>query len=182
MKAECCGHMLERVVSSGSRGLSSIGGNYNPSLSPSPALSQSLVWLVTNNFFIKSFRLSGLGVVESAFKRNVWLERNTHNAAPRVLKAARVILLGSPGPSRASSQLGRPCGRTHLFDLPPEILQVVMSFFYPGTLSDRQISSVLQHAADRTTLLPRTIELKPFYPSSQGGQISSQLYPKLQNL
>lgn len=39
-----------------------------------------------------------------------------------------------------------------LLELPPELLPIVLSFVFPGAVSNRQLSPVIQYAADRTAL------------------------------
>lgn len=45
--------------------------------------------------------------------------------------------------------------RLHFLDLPSDLLQLVLSFVCPGTLSDGQILSILHHAVDRNGILER---------------------------
>lgn len=106
-----------------------------------------------------------------ALKRNERLEKEIHQAAIMLLKLSRTVFLGSPAPSSSSNGLARRTPHFLPLDLPSELLQMVLSFVYPGALSDHQIGTVLRHAADRKTLLPRIvaldISLEP--PASQRG-------------
>lgn len=78
--------------------------------------------------------------------------RQRIQAATEVLGAARVVFHGSVAGSSVRPE------QAHLLDLSSELLHEVLSFVYPGALSDRQIGSVVQHAADRRTLLPGPLE------------------------
>lgn len=100
-------------------------------------------------------------MLESALKRNERLAEETQEAACKVLKVGRVVLLESPAPLRYQPELPKPFVWFPLLNLPSELVQLVFSFIYPGALSDRQFLSVVQHAADRTTLLPKIVELQP---------------------
>lgn len=48
-----------------------------------------------------------------------------------------------------------------LLDLPPELAQLLFSLIHPGILSNRQFLAVVQHVMDRTTLLPKIVDLQP---------------------
>lgn len=90
---------------------------------------------------------------------------------------ARTVLLGSPGPSPPSPVLDEPFSRYfRLLDLPPKLLPTVLSFIFLGALSDRQLLSVLQHAADRITLLPQLIVPEPhtLQPSTRAQLVLDQ--------
>lgn len=92
-------------------------------------------------------------MLKAALERNRELVRKTQGAACGILKVGRIVLLGAVGPLRSSPPF--VCFR--LLDLPSELVQLVLSLIYMGALSDRQFSSVIQHAADRTTLLSRIV-------------------------
>lgn len=93
-------------------------------------------------------------------QRNESLQKKLHEGAFGILNASRTILLGTPGPSSSSSTaLAEPSSQhSRLLDLPLEILRMVLGFVFPSPLSDRQIPSILRHAADRSTLLSRMVE------------------------
>lgn len=167
MTADCCGPVLQRLLSLGSRGPQHLYLSFNPALSP---LVRPLVRIISDeNYYVQSFHIDGLYGLEwedgveglegrcqdtlwLALKRNERFQKETHEAALGTLKVARTVLLGSSTPVPSSCVPSEP--NFPLLDLPPELLQVVLSFVYPGALSDRQFLAVIQHAADRTTLVP----------------------------
>lgn len=168
MTAKCCGLMLEQVLALGSKGLQILRLFGRPSLS---SYRTVLCRIISNhNFKIQEFNPNRLSnwrpaydeaatdTLDSALKRNNRLARETQEAASGVLTVGRIVLLGSTGPLRPSPLLAV---RFRLLDLPSELVQLVLSFIYPGALLDRQFSSVVRHATDRTTLLPRVVRL-PF--------------------
>lgn len=75
------------------------------------------------------------------------MDKEAEQAACNILRVARVVLLGS------LPVLDPPSDRTHFLDFLSELVQLVLSFMYPGALTDRQIESVLHHAVDRNTLM-----------------------------
>lgn len=180
MTVECCGPILEKVLALGSKGLRSIDLYENRSLSSD---GKTLAQIIeAENFCVQTCRIDGLCVhsldapdigdefyetensqmLKAALERNERLERETHEAALGILSLGRIVLLGAAGPSRSSYRLRlrSSTGRFRLLDLPSELLQLVLSFIFPGALSDRQLLSVVRHAADRTTLLPTTLEME----------------------
>lgn len=173
MTAECCGPALERVLSLGSNGLQNLFLYENLGLfSFNRTFTRTILY---HNFYIQTLRVDGLhrlkweegeeglkgkcwDTLESAMKRNKRLEKETHQAAIELLRLSRIVFLGSSAPS---SCLARRPRHFRLLALPSELLQSVLSFVFPSSLSYRQVVSILRHAADRTTLLPRIVELGP---------------------
>lgn len=172
MTAECCGPVLENLLALGSRGLGSLNLETNSFLK---SHGRTLARIILNdNFTIKECSIDGLcdydsddeevfydnensQLLKSALERNREVAKKTQEVACGIVKVGRIILLGAAGSSSASPVLDEPLVRFRLLDLPPELQQLVLPFVYPGALSDRQVFSVFRYAADRTTLLPRTL-------------------------
>lgn len=197
MTAECCGPILERMLYLGPRGLQSLDLRFNPALSPH---FRTLVRTISNdNFFIQGFEISGLNALEweeeeerlegkcfdtldTVLERNRRLEKETHEAAWEILKVSRVLLLGSSGPSPPANHT-EPRARRQLLGLPPELLQMALSFMDPPALSARQIISVVHYAADRTTLLLRPFQRETLdQQAPEQGSFDLQRLPFQQNL
>lgn len=140
---ECCGPVVERLLSLGSRGLQSLLFGAVFSLLP---MAKTLIQTISkDNLFIQVFDPHGWCELEwkdeeeglessctetlyKALERNRLFEHETHKAALRILKLARIVLLGSPAPPPSLSVLIDPAERTHNLELPPEILQLALSF------------------------------------------------------
>lgn len=161
MSGNCCVPVLERVLRLGSKGLEALHLFSNPI--PWPDIERLIDIISNKSFFIQSFQVEGVydndcdWTLGCAIERNERLARKSQEAAVRVLKAAR-ILLGSPGPSSSSLVSVERFRRRHFLDLPSELVQLVLSFLYPGALLNRQLLSIAQHAVDRDTLVQGTRE------------------------
>lgn len=170
LSAECCGGVLQKVLSLGSKGLrtlnlSAVGLMYH---------AKPLVQTISNdNFYIQSFKIfvhlslewedadEGLesscrDTLNLALKRNKGLENETRQATPEILQAARVLLLGYPDPLLI---LNGSFTRRHFLDLPRQLLQPIFSCVYPGALSEGQLRSILRYATDRDGILGRRARL-----------------------
>ncbi|CED82992.1 hypothetical protein [Phaffia rhodozyma] len=172
--AESCGPLLERLISLGSRGLEALTLNMNPSLERySPVdqdtsfvdsrLLRTLVRIVSEkNRFIQRFEIFGcssglseflqvglLPTLELALERNKTFLKETRQTALNVLRVGRIVLLGSMPSSIEKSRQGR----FPILDLPPELIQPILSSMIPGALSEHQVRAVLRWASDRRTLV-----------------------------
>lgn len=95
-------------------------------------------------------------MLKVAIERNRRLREETRVAALGMLNVCRAVFLGSADPSAPlfpASVLEDHFDGFRLLDLPSELLQVVLSFVYPGALSARQFLLVAKLAADRGNLL-----------------------------
>lgn len=173
LRAECCGPALERVLSLGSKGPQNVSLLCNSNLSPH---ARTLIRTISrDNFYIQWSAISGLDTLrwkngedgltgrcadtlDLALEGNKRLEKETPQVAIKLLKLSRIIFLGCPARLSSSSELVERPRHFRLLDLPSELVQMVLSLVPPETLSNRQIGSVLRHAVDRTTLLPRIVE------------------------
>lgn len=184
----CCGPMMKKVLSLRSKGLHTFGVDGSPALATLTHAAPLIDIIDRKNFWLKGlginatvqvdlahfdhYSLQVFGVLNDALDRNKLLAKAADRAACEVLKVARVVLFGYPSPSPISTEHPTP---TNVLNLPSELFIVILSFIYPGALSDRQIGSILQHAANRTKLDRTTVGRSERVPHILEGQVFSDV-------